>query len=212
MKSRIWKPTIWKPLALGTICGLLAAITLITDLSFITTGITENAIGFYGTLFLLAAALGGPLAGVIAAALLLIVGALYGPPQMKAIITVPVIFWSNLIGLGITLAPVGLAYRWVFERVPMPARLLAWAGIVTAFYLLTIPASTVPQYLLLGEATADIVPAVTYGYRSYVPQALFDIVVTSLIFVALPAAYTRPLWYEPRTSRRKSDAMLEEAA
>jgi hypothetical protein len=164
------------------------------------------------TLSLLAAALGGPVAGVIAPTLWVSAGAVYGPMEMKEIITVPVIFWSNLTALATTMALVGLAYRRVFERLGMPARLLAWAGIVIAFYLLTIPASTVPQYLLLGEPTADIIPALLYGYRTYLPQALFDIVVTSLIFVALPAAYTRPLWYEPRRSQHKSKTLLKQTA
>jgi hypothetical protein len=35
-----------------------------------------------------------------------------------------------------------------------------------------------------------------YGYETYFPQAIFDIVITSLVFIALPARYTRPLWYE----------------
>ena len=50
------KKTIWQPLVLGVVLGLLAGIATVTGLSFLTPGITDNAIGFYVTLFLLAAA------------------------------------------------------------------------------------------------------------------------------------------------------------
>jgi hypothetical protein len=192
------KKTIWQPLILGVALGLLAGITTVTGLSFLTAGITENAIGFYVTLFLLAAALGGPLAGAIAPMLWVIIGALFGPPNVAAIVTSPAVFWSNLLALGITVAVIGFAYRLIFERLKMPARLLAWAGIIIVWYLISIPSSIIPQYLLLGDSPSEILPAIQYGYETYFPQAIFDIVITSLIFIALPAAYARPLWYEPK--------------
>ncbi len=192
------KKTVWRPVVLGVTLGALAGITTVTGLSFLTVGITENAIGFYVTLFLLAAALGGPLAGAIAPMLWVIIGALFGPPNVAAIVTIPAVFWSNLLALGITVAAIGFAYRLIFERLKMPARLLAWAGIIIVWYLISLPLSLVPQYLLLGNPPSEILPAIQYGYESYFPQAIFDIVITSLVFVALPATYARPLWYEPR--------------
>jgi len=191
------KKTIWQPLVLGIVFGLLAGIATVTGLSFLTTGITDNSIGFYVTLFLVAAALGGPLAGATAPAVFVIISALFGTPDMKEIITIPAIFWSNLLALGTTVALVGFAYRLIFEYVKMPARLLTWAGIIIAYYFISIPSSVIPQYLLLGDPTSDILPAVLYTYGTYLPQAIFDIIITSLVFIALPARYTRPLWYEP---------------
>ena len=192
------KKTIWQPLVLGTIFGLLAGTATVTELSFITTGITNNAIGFYVSLFLLAAALGGPLAGGIATVLWVIISAMFGPSEMKEIITIPAVFWSNLLALGISAALVGFAYRSIFERVKMPVRLLAWVGIIIAYYFISIPASIIPQYLLLGDSPSEILPAILYGYKTYIPQALFDIVFTSLIWIAMPVRYYRPLWIEPQ--------------
>ena len=117
---------------------------------------------------------------------------------MKAILSDPVTFWSNLLAQGISIALVGFAYRLIFERLKMPVRLLAWAGIVIAYYLVSVPGSNIPQYLLHGEPASQILPAVVYGYKTYFPQAIFDIVITSLVFIALPSAYTRPRWYEPK--------------
>lgn len=197
------KKTIWRPLILGIGLGLLAGTSIVAGLSFLTLGITDNTIGFYMVLLLLAAALGGPLAGALASTLLVIISALFGGSDAKAILSDPVSFWSNVIALGITLALVGFAYRLIFERLRSPTRLLAWAGIVLVSYALLVPTSTIPQYLLNGEPTSEILPAVLYGYRTYLPQAAFDIVITILVFIALPAAYTRPLWYEPSTAAKR---------
>lgn len=191
------KKTIWQPLLIGTLLGLLAGVTTVTGLSFLTPGITDNAIGFYATLFLLSAALGGPLAGIIAPILFIVITAAFGQPDMKEILGDPDIFWSNLLAMAITVALVGLAYRYIFVRLRMPARLLAWAGIVLLFYALSIPSSVAPQYLLHGNPVSEILTAVRYGYQTYLPQAIFDIVITSLFFIALPARYLRPRWIEP---------------
>lgn len=204
------KKTIWQPLVIGVVFGLLAGTATVTGLSFLTPGITDNAIGFYVTLFLLSAALGGPLSGAITSTILVVILTLFGPPDMKAVLSDPITFWSNLFALGITIALVGLAYRLIFERLKMPVRLLAWAGIVIAYYAVSIPASIIPQYLLNAEPASEILPAVLYGYKTYVPQAIFDIVITSLVFIALPPAYTRPRWYEPKQASVQNSEARDE--
>jgi hypothetical protein len=190
------KRTIWRPLVLGVASGLLAGTTSATGFMFIVPGTdSDNAVGFYMTLLLLAAALGGPLAGAIASTLLITLSSFFGSPDQQAIMSDPVVFWTNMLVVGTLVALVGLAYRLVFERTKMPVRLLLWAGIVIVMYTINSPANLVLQYTLHGEA--GILPAVLGSYRVYVPQAIFDIVFTSLVFVALPSSYTHPLWYEP---------------
>jgi hypothetical protein len=189
---------IWRPLILGIASGLLSGVATLTGLSFLIPGIANNTVGFYMALFLLAAALGGPLAGAIAPALWVITSALFGPPDVKAVVTIPATFWSNVIAVGTVVALVGLAYRFIFERVKMPARLLVWTGIVIACYVIGIPSSLIPQSYLLGDPPSEILPAVLYSYKTYIPQAIFDVLITSLVFVALPARYRRPLWYDAK--------------
>lgn len=191
-------PTIRKPLLIGVAAGLIAGVTTVTDLSFLTPGITDNAIGFYGILFLLSAALGGPLAGALSSTLFVIIGTIFGAPDMREILSDPIIFWSNLLALGTTVALVGLAYRWIFDCIKMPVRMLAWGGIVLAYYAIGIPSSVIPQYLLFKNPASEILPAVLYGYETYYPQAIFDIFFTSLVFIALPKRYRRPLWVEAK--------------
>jgi len=192
------KKTIWQPIVLGTIFGWLAGIASVTELTFLVSGITDNAIGFFITLFLLAAALGGPLAGAIAPVLWVTISAWFGPPELAAVISNPNTFWSNIIALATMTALVGFAYRLIFERIKMPARLVAWASIVIVYYLIALPAAIIPQYLLSGDPIFEILPAVLGGYTDYLPQVIFDIFITCLVFIALPARYRRPLWYEAK--------------
>jgi len=192
--------TIWQPLVLGIALGSLAGISIITGFTFLTPGLATNSIGFYVILFLLSAALGGPLAGVVASSSMIIISASFGLPEMKAIIIIPAVFWSNVLALGMIEILIGYGYRFIFERMKMPVRLLPWAGIVIAYYILSSPTSLTLQYFLLGDPVSEIIPAILYSYQTYFPQAIFDIFITSLIFIALPARYLRPRWYEnPRT-------------
>jgi hypothetical protein len=188
------KKTFWRPLILGIFMGALAGITTITGLSFITPGDLNNAIGIYMTILLLSAALGGPLAGALTTTIFIAVTTLFGPPDMKAIMSEPVILWTNLAVIGTLTVMVGFAYRWIFERLKMPTRLLLWSGIVIAVYLINLPINIILQFYFLHEA--DVLPAIISTYWNYLPQAIFDIFITSLVFIALPIRFTRPLWYE----------------
>jgi hypothetical protein len=190
------KKTIWQPLLLGIGLGLLAGISMVTGFTFLTPGPATNAIGFYIIPLLLSAAIGGPLAGVSAAFIMVLVSAVFGSPEIQAVITIPAVFWSNVLALGIVESLIGLGYRYLFERVKMPARLLPWAGLVIAYYLLSNPISLTLQYVWLGDPLSEVLPAVLYSYQTYAAQVIFDIFITSLVFIALPSRYLRPVWYE----------------
>lgn len=189
------KKTTWQPLVLGVAFGLLAGISMVFGLSFlVSSSEASNVIGFHMVLFILSAALGGPVAGAITSTICVLFVAMFGPPDMKAVSSDPVVLWTNVIVMGTLVAMVGFSYRLLFERVKMPARLLPWAGIVIALYLLISPINIGIQFTLNGEA--GILPAVLSSYKDYIPQALFDIFFTSMVFIALPARYRKPLWIE----------------
>ena len=200
------KKTFWRPLILGIFMGVLAGITTITGLSFLTPGIDfNNAIGIYMTILLLSAALGGPLAGALAVTLFIAITTQFGPPDMKAIMSDPIVLYTNLFVISILTIMVGFAYRWIFERIKMPTRLLLWAGVIIAVYLINIPASILLQFYFLNES--DVLPAIISTYRDYLPQGIFDIFITSLVFIALPVRFTRPLWYE-HTNKSHGSSIL----
>lgn len=187
------KKTLWQPVVLGVVIGLLAGMSMVTNLLLLTTGITNNAIGFFFALMLLAAALGGPVAGVISSTLFVTISYFWGPPDIQAVLSDPVVFWSNLLVLAAELALIGLLYRPIFERLRLPARLLPWVGIIVVHYLVNPPVMIGLQFYLNDEA--GFLEAVQITYGDYFPQAIFDIIITSLVFIALPASFTRPLWY-----------------
>jgi len=146
------------------------------------------------TLSLLASALGGPLAGVTASILLVVISNFYGSPEMQAIVHDPVIFWTNMFVLGVLMSSVGFAYRLIFERVKMPSRLIWWIGIVFLVHVFNIPANLILQHYFHNET--GVLPIILSAYKIYMPQVFFDIFITSLVFIAIPVRYTRPLWYE----------------
>jgi hypothetical protein len=188
------KKTLWQPLVLGVVFGLLAGIAMISGLSFMISGTeASNAVGFYLALFLLSAALGGPLAGATTSTICVFFVAWFGPVDMKEILSNPVTLWSNVLVTGLLLALVGLAYRLIFERVKMPVRLLPWAGIVIAYYIFQSPILISIQFYISGGV--DLLSTILNSYGTYIPQAIFDICFTSLVFIALPARYRRPVWY-----------------
>ena len=191
------KKTIWQPVLLGIAFGLLAGISITAGLSFIiSNSLTFGVIGFQIVLFLLSASFGGPLAGFITPAISVIVIFFFGAPEYIEFLSRPNIFWTNLLVPGFVMVLVGLGYRLVFERVNMPARLLPWAAIVIAYYVIISPTILIFQYYFGGDNFATLPSAILSIYKDYIPQAIFDIFITSLIFIALPARYRRPLWYE----------------
>ena len=193
------KKTIWVPIVIGVAFGLLAGITEVAGFTFnINPGGAPITIGFYMVLYALSAALGGPIAGFLTVAIDIIAVALFGPPDVKALFNDPIIFWTNLIDLGVVLALFGFAYRFIYQRFKMPLRLLTWAGIVIAAYIIVYPILVISQYLLGYYHDTSVIGIILSGLKGFAPQAISDIIITSLIWIGLPESFRRPLWYEPK--------------
>jgi len=198
------KKTIWRPAILGIVIGALAGASIVTDLMFFDySPDTSNAIGFYLMLLLLGSALGGPLTVMIATSIFFAMAVNLGPPDMQELMSDPNVFWSNVIVMGVLMLLVCFGYRLIYERFSMPARLLPWTGMVVAVYGINIPVNMGIQFYLAG--IDGLLPAVLDGYQDYIPQMLLDIFITSLVFIALPAAYRRPLWYEAKDSQYQEE-------
>ena len=190
------KKTIWQPVVMGIVFGLLAGISITAGLSFVISNtLATSLIGFHVIIFLLSAAFGGPLAGFITPAISVIVIVLFGSPEYKEILSRPNLFWTNMLVPGMVMALAGFAYRFVFDRVKMPSRLLPWAGIVITYYVIEPPIILSLQYYFGGDTFATLPSAILSNYQTYIPQVLF---VTSLVFIALPSSFAHPLWYESR--------------
>jgi MFS family permease len=189
------KKTIWIPVLIGVIFGVLAGISTAASLTYMLGG---WAIGFYLSLYILSAALGGPVAGVITSTLDMIATVLFGPPDMKAFAANPNVFWTNVLVVGVCLIIAGFAYRYIFEHFRMPMRLLPWIGIVIFYYIFTIPLLVIIQRLLGTPFDPSVAEYILASWKALSPQAISDIIITSVIWLALPERFRKPLWYEPK--------------
>ena len=201
------KKTFWQPVVLGLAMGLLAGIAMAVGLSISVPDSSGgiNIVGFHMALFLLSAAIGGPVAGVITPITSLITAILFGPPDLRAVLLDPLSFWTNSFVMGAFMALIGIGYRAIFERMKIPTRLLPWIVIILAHYALHAP---ILEFTQTGRV--NFLRSMIGSLDFYTVQILFDIFFTSLIFMALPARYLRPLWYEkPRTAAMPDDIQGE---
>ena len=187
------KKTIWIPLVLGAVFGVVAGASWAANLTFLAGG---WAIGFYVVFYLLAAALGGPISSILSVSLVLIIVIFLGPADIKVIASNPIIFTTNWIVISIELILISFVYRLIFERLKMPTRLLPWIGMVILYYVILVPTLSYSQTMLGYPVPQPVSEFITASYKGYIPQVIADIVITSLIFFALPERYRRPLWYE----------------
>lgn len=189
------KKTIWQPVVLGLAIGLLAGISMAVGLSISVPDSAGgiNIVGFHMALFLLSAAIGGPVAGAITPITSLIAALLFGPPDLRAAVSDPLSFWANSFVMGAFMALIGIGYRAIFERLKMPARLLLWIVIILAHYAFHSP---ILEFILTGRV--NFIKSMIGSLNFYTVQILFDIFFTSLVFIALPASFAHPLWYEAK--------------
>ncbi len=89
----------------------------------------------------------------------------------------------------------GFAYKkLVFERLQMPTRLLGWAGLVLVYYyVFVLPGFAIGLIVFHGE-TASFMELYTSLGRGVVPEALLTTLITTLVMLALPEKYRKPLW------------------
>ena len=95
----------------------------------------------------------------------------------------------------------GISYKHlVHNRLKMPAMLAGWAALVLAYYYgFVIPGFVIGQAFPYpgGESIADAGALMQAYYllaKGVVPEALLTMLVTTLIYSALPRRHRRPLW------------------
>jgi hypothetical protein len=134
------------------------------------------------------AALSGPVGG-------LVIGILAGLLEPGGLI------WASLLAHILGGLWMGFSYKLlVHNRLDMPALLGGWAALVLGYYyLFVIPGFVIGQAFFYPgrESVSDapaLVPAYTALAKGVVPEAVLTILVTTLVFYALPRRYRRPLW------------------
>ena len=123
-------------------------------------------------------------------------------------------FFSGLPAISVVLGPVslmahsvsglllGFLYKPVYNRWRMPVLLSVWVGLVTAYYYIFL----LPTFLATISVADPGGIAVIFGldqstvqaYRALgqaaFPEVLATLIVTSIILIALPDKFRRPLW------------------
>jgi len=194
----------WIPLGLGVVMGLLAGLVNIFNLTFMSP--TGWPIGFYNIFLFIACAIGGPLGGIGEIIMLTMINSL-GPIEWREAIDLS-LYWANVIVEGLILFPwFGIAYRSIFKRLKMPLRLLPIAGFIVLFYVLDILLIPLLQYVFNGwPIDASLIDNFVSGLTSWYPQVIFDILIISILFFALPERYRSPQWCELNTERSSQKA------
>lgn len=175
--------------------GLIALIIVLAEL-FVPipgTGVVTDPREIFTTL---GAGLTGPVGGVIVGILAGVGEAFIGIPEGR----IPLASMIAHVSGGLWM---GWAYKkLVFNRLQMPILVLGWAALILVFYfLLAVPGFAIGQSLFYpdqftafyGEG-ASLVDAYLALAQGVAPEALITTLITSLVIVALPQRYRRPLW------------------
>jgi len=188
------KKTIWLPIVLGSALGLLDFVSMAVD--FLIPLGPYGATGPQEVFIIMSAALGGPL-GLSVECLLHEVGhhffflkSLFSPEQMSSTGTLYSIadFSAHILA---TLA-VAYCYKLLHQRAKKVYVFFGgWILIAVFYYTLLV----LLQFFLIGFII-DL-PPLSVLFRNFIPEFLVVAIVTTFIWIALPARFHRPLWIEP---------------
>lgn len=194
------KKRIWFPLLFGIGMGLLAGLVNLCNLTYMSP--TGWPIGFYNIFLFLSAALGG-LPGAISQIIMITMINSFGPIAWQEAIG-PALYWANIITEAVILLPcLALGYQAIVKRFSMPVRLLPWAGLIIAFYMLDVVLIPLLQWLFEGKLPDRVLmDNILSGYQSWIPQIISDILITALVWLALPEKWRKPLWTRSESIKR----------
>lgn len=201
------KKTIWIPLALGIMLGLMDFVSWIGDFT-IPLG-PYGATGPQEIFITLSAALGGPL-GLSITCLLHELGNYYfdlnsllSPEQMSS--TGRLYSIADFSAHIVAALAVAYCYKFLHQRTKKVYVLFGgWILIVVIYYSLLVPL----QFFLIGFVI-DL-PPLSVLFRSFLPEFLVVTIITILIWAALPLRYHRPLWYEAKQKPYRSGEVQDE--
>ena len=189
------KKTTWRPIVLGSILGLLSVVSSAGGF-LIHLGFSGEATGPQEIPLIISAILGGPL-GIFVASLIHELGiAMYvyksqfSPDQMSSTMVPFAIadFAAHILAL---LTAAG-GYRFLYQRTKKIYTFLAgWIFIVAVYYTLLV----LFQSLLVGMVI-PATPPFSVLFQDFLPEFQMTLFITTLILLALPRRYRKPLWYE----------------
>ncbi len=187
------KKTIWRPLALGTMLGLLDFVSIAVH--FVLPTLEETFVGPQEVFVTISAALGGPLGLFVtsffqelAVHFFLLKGQL--PPEQAPLVTF--VSMADFIAHILATLAVVYCYRFLHQRAKKAITFSAgWILIVILYYALLLPL----QSFLYNLVIPDMLPLFVW-VQSSLMEVLVAVIISSLVWIALPVRYRRPLWIE----------------
>ena len=203
------KKTIWFPLGLGSILGLLSFVSSAADF-LIPIGFSGGATGPHEIALIISASLGGPL-GLFIAGLLHEIGIyhyIYKPHFSPGqILSTGVLFAiADFAAHILALLTIAYCYRFLHQRAKKVSIFVAgWILIVAIYYSLLV----LLQSLLIRIVFPDL-PPVSALFQDFFPEFQVVLIITTLILLALPEKYRKPQWYEPKQTQNQNGGISDE--
>lgn len=204
------KRTIWIPLILGGVLGLLDFASLAVD--FLIPFGPFGATGPQEVLLTISAALGGPFGLLVASFLqelgiyLFFLKAQLPPEQM--LLTGAPFSIADFTAHFLALLAVAYGYRLLYRGAKKAYTFYAgWILIVVIYYTLLV----LLQSTLIGFVVADKPPLLTL-FQNNLLEFLAVTFISTLVWIALPKRFHKPLWYEmqPAVLPTEDSAVSEE--
>lgn len=171
---------IWTPLIVASVFGLVALVIVLAGfiIPIAGTGVVTDPREIFVSI---GSALTGPIGAVI-------IGTMAGIAEPGGISLASLL--AHIAG-ALWMA---FAYKkFVYERMKMPLRLAGWALlIVLYYYIFLVPGFTLGLVLFYGEA--DPLGLYMTLAKGVTVEILVTTTVTTLVLLALPQKYHKPLW------------------
>lgn len=186
------KKTIWIPIAGGLILGTLS---LLISLANFTITISKDLIlGPWEIFNTSSAALFGPIGLLITQLGMDIGGYLYLINGVFPTTHNVYFIICEYVAHSVSLLIAAFGYRFIYMRMNMPLFLAGWS-LTLGIYYVTLALLQVSLYHI---AVPDLGASCAVYFRNIPVELLLIFVLTSLILLALPKSYRRPLWYESK--------------
>lgn len=185
------------PLLLGAVLGLLDFVSLAVD--FLIPLGPFGATGPQEILVIMSAALGGPIGLLIAQVFqdlgiyLYFLNSQFLPEQMSSlgVLTALADFAAHFIALFV----LAYGYKLLHQRAKkMYTYLAGWILLIVIYYTLLV----FFQSYLIG-LVVNVHHPLSVAFQNNFPELIVVVIITTLILIALPEKYRRPLWIEQRS-------------
>ena len=189
-KSQFLKSILpWKALIIAIIFGLASLFTIVSGVHFYLPG--TSAISDPREIFnSLGAAITGPIGGFIIGFL----STFFGPASNLK--------FYNIIQHLISAIWIGWAYKkLVYEKYRMPNLVFGWLFLIFVYYFISYLPGLIILHFMFNSLFQEFVggpltlwQAIIKLYSGWMPEIIFTTFYTTLVLIALPEKYRRPLW------------------